>query len=136
MPARIKALLETECETSNNRLKGVLPVLSGLLAQDDNVRHAYLCNEEAVQVYKFRAEGYNFCAYRNIQMLLPETPNTVLGIQDLIEKAWDAGYNPHGRIETGGIKGTRKHVGTSEVWSKCAGVLRIAHHVHPGPSSP
>lgn len=117
MPARIKALLETECDTSSNRLKGVLPVLSSLLAQDDNVSHVYLCDEKAVQVYKFRAEGYNFCAYRNIQMLLPDTPDTVLEIQDLIEKAWDAGYNSHGRLETGGIRDTRKHVGTSEVCS-------------------
>lgn len=40
---------------------------------------------------------------------------TVFQIQDLIEEAWDKGYNPNGRIETGGIKGTRKHIGTPEV---------------------
>lgn len=50
-------------------------------------------------------------------MILPagEKFRSVFEIQDLIEKAWDMGYNAHGRIETGGIKDTRKHVGTSEV---------------------
>lgn len=40
---------------------------------------------------------------------------TVVDIQELIETAWTDGFNAHGRIETGGIKGTRKHIGTSEV---------------------
>jgi hypothetical protein len=36
-------------------------------------------------------------------------------LQIEIEKAWDAGFNEHGRILTGGVVGTRKHIGTSEV---------------------
>ena len=40
---------------------------------------------------------------------------SIFGIQDLIEHAWDAGINAQGRIETGGVKGTRKWIGTPEV---------------------
>lgn len=40
---------------------------------------------------------------------------SVLELQDMIERAWDMGFNSHGRIATGGIRGTRKHIGTSEV---------------------
>ncbi len=40
---------------------------------------------------------------------------TVLEIQQLIEKAWERGYNPKGRDETGGILGSRKFIGTPEV---------------------
>lgn len=40
---------------------------------------------------------------------------SVLELQDMIERAWDMGFNSHGRIAMGGIRGTRKHIGTSEV---------------------
>jgi zinc finger-containing ubiquitin peptidase 1 len=40
---------------------------------------------------------------------------TIFEIQDYIEDAWDSGINPHGRVETGGIRGTRKYIGTAEV---------------------
>ncbi len=33
----------------------------------------------------------------------------------MIESAWDKGINDTGRIETGGIRGTRKYIGTPEV---------------------
>lgn len=70
-----------------------------------------------------------FCGYRNIQMLasyLTGTGDTgrahfkgeipsIFRIQDIIENAWDMGFNPQGRVETGGIKGTRKYIGTPEV---------------------
>ncbi|KAK7403959.1 hypothetical protein QQX98_010290 [Neonectria punicea] len=69
-----------------------------------------------------------FCGYRNIQMLVshiigarstgaelfgPTFP-TIFEIQDLIENAWDNGFNAQGRVETGGVKGTRKYIGTPE----------------------
>jgi hypothetical protein len=70
-----------------------------------------------------------FCGYRNIQMLssyIIEVKSqchevfdgkvpTIFDIQDCIEDAWDLGINAHGRIETGGIRGTRKYIGTPEV---------------------
>jgi zinc finger-containing ubiquitin peptidase 1 len=40
---------------------------------------------------------------------------SVFEIQDFIETAWDNGINAQGRAETGGIKGTRKYIGTPEV---------------------
>ena len=40
---------------------------------------------------------------------------SIFRIQDYIENAWDMGINVHGRLETGGIKGTRKYIGTPEV---------------------
>ncbi len=39
---------------------------------------------------------------------------TIFEIQDFIEAAWDKGINAQGRIETGGVKGTRKYIGTPE----------------------
>lgn len=39
----------------------------------------------------------------------------VLKLQDMIEDAWDRGFNSQGRVETGGIRGTRKYIGTPEV---------------------
>ena len=70
-----------------------------------------------------------FCGYRNIQMLISHIVGTqgsgsqlfdnkiptIFQIQDLIENAWDAGFNSQGKEETGGIKGTRKYIGTPEV---------------------
>jgi zinc finger-containing ubiquitin peptidase 1 len=40
---------------------------------------------------------------------------TIFQIQDLIEHAWDLGINAQCRLETGGIRGTRKYIGTPEV---------------------
>ena len=40
---------------------------------------------------------------------------TIFEIQELIENAWDMGINAQGRAETGGVKGTRKYIGTPEV---------------------
>ncbi|CAM1508528.1 Fc.00g053760.m01.CDS01 [Cosmosporella sp. VM-42] len=69
-----------------------------------------------------------FCGYRNIQMLTshiigaksagaehfgPIFPS-IFQVQDLIENAWDMGFNAQGRVETGGVKGTRKYIGTPE----------------------
>jgi len=42
---------------------------------------------------------------------------TIFQIQDFIEHAWDHGINAQGRLETGGIRGTRKYIGTPEVSS-------------------
>jgi hypothetical protein len=40
---------------------------------------------------------------------------SIFEIQDHIEMAWDLGINKQGRTETGGIRGTRKYIGTSDV---------------------
>ena len=114
MPNRIAKIIQAE--SPRNKASGIIGKLAELLEQDRDVDVAYLCRSSVIQISKLSGEG-NFCAYRNIQMLLPEGhpiyPIPVL--QDLIEKGWDQGLNPHGRVETGGIINTRKYIGTSEV---------------------
>jgi zinc finger-containing ubiquitin peptidase 1 len=77
-----------------------------------------------------------FCGYRNIQMMvsyivgsgsygveqLGNQIPSIFDIQDYIETAWDQGINSKGRIETGGVRGTRKYIGTPEV----------SHHIRGG----
>lgn len=60
-------------------------------------------------------------------MFGPKFPS-IFQIQDLIENAWDNGFNAQGRVETGGIRGTRKYIGTPEVGSKSL-VLRQGHRL-------
>lgn len=55
--------------------------------------------------------GANAPGMEHFQGRLP----TIFEIQELIESAWDLGINSQGRVETGGIKGTRKYIGTPEV---------------------
>ncbi len=92
----------------------------------------------------------SFCGYRNIQMLIshlilateigprafPDGVPNIFQLQEQIENAWDNGHNSRGRNETGGIKGTRKFIGTQEVrrsilTSPCTGprlrVTRLKH---------
>ena len=104
----------------------MITVLAGLLESDKKVQRAFLCRDNVEHVYKVKGEGNHFCGYHNIQMVLssldPRTSDcledpphyTVIQLQNMIEKAWDMGINAHSRIETGGIKNTRKHIGTSE----------------------
>lgn len=123
MPSKIANILQDE--DNSNALSGVISNLACLLEHDSDIEVAYLCTDNALHVSKLPNEGAHFCGYRNIQMLwaslaavdsrlAPSRPS-VLKLQALIEDAWDADINAHGRILTGGIKGTRKHVGTSEV---------------------
>ncbi|KAL4974292.1 peptidase family C78-domain-containing protein [Aspergillus desertorum] len=119
---RFSSLLVVENETPN-----VVPVLAQLCGQDKSVQRAFLCSTHVHHISKMPREG-GFCGYRNIQMLVsyiqesrgpgsdhfPGALPTILQLQDLIERAWDMGYNTVGRTETGGVKGTRKFIGTSE----------------------
>ncbi|KAG6291934.1 hypothetical protein E4U09_003637 [Claviceps aff. purpurea] len=106
---------------------GVIPDLVWLAERSSSISYTYFCNPCVQHVSKLRHEG-GFCGYRNIQCLISyiismrssgyetfgiELPS-VFQIQDLIERAWEMGFNPHGRLETGGIRGTRKYIGTPE----------------------
>lgn len=116
-------------DSISNEVSGIINVLVNLCENDQSVATAYLCHPVVQHVHRTRWEGFNFCGYRNVQMLtsyirgakgqgyekLPACLPTVLEIQDLIEEAWDQGINEQGRVETGGIRGTRKHIGTQEV---------------------
>ncbi|CRK26226.1 hypothetical protein BN1708_014414 [Verticillium longisporum] len=124
MPDWLAALLRTKGEI---KTEGVVPVLKQLLEQSKTTQYAYLCHESVHHFSKLKLEG-GFCGYRNIQMLISyiiatgfkgqehfkgRLP-TIFEIQDIIENAWDRGINVQGRIETGGIRGTRKYIGTAE----------------------
>ncbi|KAK0754801.1 peptidase family C78-domain-containing protein [Schizothecium vesticola] len=125
MPDSLVSLLKTG--VGYNHLEGVVPVVAQMLQQSAATRNAYLCHPCVQHISKLRKEG-GFCGYRNIQMLCsyivsvgsPGYNNinrhipSIFQIQDYIESAWDAGINTQGRIETGGIRGTRKYIGTPE----------------------
>lgn len=114
-----------------NEVCGLIPLLSTLLEADPSVKSVHVCHPAVRHVFKTAREG-GFCGYRNIQMMISFILATrlpgyellaergriasVIRLQDLIEMAWDRGFNAHGRIETGGIKGTRKYIGTTEVF--------------------
>ncbi|KAI1827547.1 peptidase family C78-domain-containing protein [Xylaria intraflava] len=124
MPESLVALLEKGKYTSS---EGIVPVLARLLEHSPATEYAYLCHPAVHHISKLRGEG-GFCGYRNIQMLSsyivgtePESAAKLGGgipsifqIQDYIENAWDMNINASGRIETGGIRGTRKYIGTPE----------------------
>ncbi|KAH8821704.1 peptidase family C78-domain-containing protein [Xylogone sp. PMI_703] len=144
MPSWLVKLLESDGEVrttnrldSSGRIKkvqvptnytsGLIPVIAQLLEQDRTTQYAYLCHPAVQHVSKLRREG-GFCGYRNIQMLTSHIIGvgaqgheyfngkipTILDIQKAIEHAWDLGINTQGRIETGGILGTRKYIGTPD----------------------
>lgn len=115
-------------ETVANETRALLRVIAQLCEQDQSVEQIYLCHPDVQHVVKMSREG-GFCGYRNIQMMVsfiqatrslgyehfPGRIPSILNLQDMIEAAWDQGINSTGRIETGGIKGTRKYIGTPEV---------------------
>ncbi|KAA8643163.1 C78 family peptidase [Aspergillus tanneri] len=114
-------------ETAANETADIIPTLARLCSMDKSVRRALLCSPKVCQISKLPREG-SFCGYRNIQMMIsyikeagipgndrfPDSLPTILELQNMIEQAWDMGYNSVGREETGGIRGTRKYIGTSE----------------------
>lgn len=115
--------------TAENESLHIIPVLMKLCRHDKDVERAFFCSSSVRHIFKMRREG-GFCGYRNIQMLVSHIKDaqrpgheqfpgnalpSILELQDRIEQAWDMGFNSSGRIETGGIKGTRKYIGTPEV---------------------
>ena len=117
-----------QIENIANEVRGIIPVIAQLCEQDPAVSRAYLCHPDVTHVVKLAREG-GFCGYRNIQMMVSYIRDarseghqhfqgrlpSIIQIQDMIESAWDRGFNPLGRVETGGIRGTRKYIGTPEV---------------------
>lgn len=114
-------------EQVQNETPGIIPILAQLSALDRTVNEAYYCHPSTLHIGKTPKEG-GFCGYRNIQMLLsyiqggkaqgheefPGRTPGILKLQDHIEDAWDRGINVIGRTQTGGIRDTRKYIGTPE----------------------
>ncbi|KAF7191746.1 Zinc finger-containing ubiquitin peptidase 1 [Pseudocercospora fuligena] len=106
-----------------NETSGLIPLIADLCTLDPNTTAAYLCHPSTKHIRKIRCDG-NFCGYWNIQVAMtyiqhmnpdgPQEVPDVIRIQDTIEKAWDNGKCPYGRLETGGIRNTRKWIGTNE----------------------
>ncbi len=117
-------------EQVQNETPGIIPILAQLSALDRSVKDAYYCHPSTLHIGKTPKEG-GFCGYRNIQMLIsyiqgakaqgfeefPGRTPGVLRLQDHIERAWDKGINEIGRQQTGGIRDTRKYIGTPEASS-------------------
>ena len=121
---------ELRVDVLQNETTNLVTTLKKLSEADRSVRSGagHFCHPGVNHVGKLPCEG-GFCGYRNIQMLVSyirgckEAPGhsrfsgklpTIIQLQDMIENAWAHGYNSNGRLETGGIRGTRKHIGTSE----------------------
>jgi hypothetical protein len=113
----------------SNETPDLIPVIALLCERDPNVARAWVCHPSVKHVGKqIKGEG-GFCGYRNLQMAVSYIQHafprgshpfegripTILQLQDWIEEGWDKGINANARFETGGIKGTRKYIGTSEV---------------------
>ncbi|EXF73268.1 peptidase family C78 [Colletotrichum fioriniae PJ7] len=132
MPDWLVSLLHKGGEVKSD---GVISVLEQLLGQSKSTEYAFLCDPAVQHVSKLKKEG-GFCGYRNIQMVISyiigaNAPGmehfqgrlpTIFEIQELIESAWDLGINSQGRVETGGIKGTRKYIGTPEAQALFVGL--------------
>lgn len=111
----------------DNETSNLIEAISDISAADPEVVRTYLCHPSVKHVEKIRCDG-NFCGYWNIQMLLtyihardarrdhsePKDTPSVPAIQNVIENAWDSGVCSYGRIETGGVRNTRKWIGTHE----------------------
>jgi zinc finger-containing ubiquitin peptidase 1 len=116
------------CETVSNETPNLVPILARLSEIDSTILRAFYCDSRVTHVAKLPKEG-GFCGYRNIQMQVSyirdaQAPGdhqfqskrlpSILRLQDMIEDAWDRGYNTAARHETGGIRMTRKYIGTAE----------------------
>lgn len=137
-----------QVERVANETPAIIPVLAQLCAQDHSLSKVFLCHPSVKHVFKTPREG-GFCGYRNIQMLLsfvqdtkfpgyhhfPEHTPSIPLLQDMIEAAWDQGFNSSGRVETGGIRGTRKYIGTPEVSTQEALQPGLIPHSNAGSSS-
>ncbi|CAD6587067.1 MAG: hypothetical protein ASARMPRED_002982 [Alectoria sarmentosa] len=133
MPDWLYRLLEDEEKYNlEHAPSGISDILLKPLEQDREIETVHLCHSAVGYVGKVKVggkdEGNDFCGYHNIQMLVSyvnaaEAPGfekfaggipSIWEIQGMIEEAWDQGFNHSGRVQTGGIRGTRKHIGTPE----------------------
>lgn len=124
MPSWLRHYLLSHPDNSKD---GMVTMVYDLLNDNSQTRSASLAHPSIHRTTKLRCEG-SFCGYRNIQMLIsylilatetgprafPNGVPDIFQLQDQIEDAWDNGHNSRGRNETGGIKGTRKFIGTQE----------------------
>lgn len=120
--------MELRYSALENETPLLVPKLQLLSRADATVLKSVFCSPVVNHVSKLTREG-GFCGYRNTQMIisyLRACPTeviskefrgrlpTIFELQDEIESAWAAGHQSIGRIETGGIRNTRKYIGATE----------------------
>jgi hypothetical protein len=129
-------------ELVDGQTNGAMHILRQLIDLDSAVYKAYLCHPSVTQVGK-RSWESGFCGFHNTQMVISYIQNSkhlantlfpgyipsILDIQDWIETAWDEGINFHAKHEFGGLRGTRKWIGTLEV-DTLFQYLGIQHKIH------
>eukprot|EP00095_Tigriopus_kingsejongensis_P007024 maker-scaffold885_size84862-snap-gene-0.14 protein:Tk07024 transcript:maker-scaffold885_size84862-snap-gene-0.14-mRNA-1 annotation:"zinc finger with ufm1-specific peptidase domain protein" len=112
--------------------KNVLPLLESLSTSSYGVRKTYLCSPVDHYAAAYGDRGWG-CGYRNFQMLLsalcrntgyseklpgcaPTQMYSLSKLQDLIERAWNKGFDVSGREQLGGsLKNSRKWIGATEI---------------------
>ncbi len=128
MPKSLSILLSSpEQAAAEEASPATIPLLKLLSVAEPCVKSAQFCDPSIKHISKNQDEGKNFCGYRNIQMQFSYLLNpplsvlepmdsipSILKVQEMIEDAWDQGIHPEGRVQTGGVRDTRKHIGTQE----------------------
>lgn len=116
-------LLETFLHVPN-QTPDLIPLLANLFSSSENATVTYLCSPAVCHISRIKCEG-EFCGYWNIQMVcsglrtqrpannIADVPN-VFQIQDVVEEAWKHGICAIGKTQTGGIRNTRKWIGSLE----------------------
>ncbi|KAJ6606550.1 peptidase family C78-domain-containing protein [Mycena vulgaris] len=119
----------------SNFTPGLIPLLKTHLNKSHaggNTRRATLCYDRAVLVNRELWDARWGCGYRNFMMVCTSlmdqqvqpmyfpllddpTPPGVRNLQQWIEEAWKAGFDPEGQEDLKKLVGTKKWIGTSDV---------------------
>ncbi|CAA7267938.1 unnamed protein product [Cyclocybe aegerita] len=98
-----------------------------------NLRRAVLCTDKAVHVHREAWDANWGCGYRNFLMLCATLmcqtqqplyfplldsplPPSIRNLQSWIESAWKQGFDVEGQKELKKLVGTRKWIGTADLW--------------------
>ncbi|KJA18602.1 hypothetical protein HYPSUDRAFT_144808 [Hypholoma sublateritium FD-334 SS-4] len=115
---------------------GLIHVLRKGLAKGHNrgnIRRAALCVENAVLIHREVWDAQWGCGYRNFLMacatlmnqkqqlgyfslLDSPIPPSVRNLQTWIESAWEEGFDAEGKKDLKELIGTRKWIGTADIW--------------------
>ncbi|KAJ2496931.1 hypothetical protein GGH96_005476 [Coemansia sp. RSA 1972] len=95
-----------------------------------------LCTKQTQLYLTMRDRGWA-CGYRNSQMLLSSliplpilnTVPQVIELQQMLEQAWNAGFDPDGYAQLGRVVNTRKWIGATEIYCILAHLGVRAHIV-------
>ncbi|KAF9882965.1 hypothetical protein FE257_004369 [Aspergillus nanangensis] len=106
MPVWLRKMLE----------KGARLSTSNIIGPDGKLQKQQTVENETIGIIAVLSQLW----YETFSDSMP----TILQLQSMIENAWDMGFNSIGRLETGGIRGTRKYIGTPEGYDVKQAALR------------